>query len=439
MKIDFFSEVVTFIDSPQINELETWLKWHLNLMRFDRAVLFDFGKGGTMQSVCSKYGNRVEYHKFDFCGLSFPQIDWLSGENLHKRAKFSIFVSFEKFLMLPKNGVAINEYLKLISEEWKNSSFNGVVQSNDVQLGLYEKIDSQVLKIIKESEKRLSLIVNSYQQEFPGRAFNCINPRYFTEKMYWLKIYDDTMAKTMCADKLTVGEYCKMKVGADMTIPKIAIYDDVGKIDLRNLPESFVIKCNHGSTMNIVVKDKKKVDWGSMRRKLNQWMMIDYGSTAQEFFYSRIKRRIFVEPLLDFDDSSVIDYKFWCFNGVPKFFTINGNVSKERYSINYYNLDGKFMNICNLAHPANPKFEFHAPDKLSEMTELASKLASNFIFVRVDFYLRGNTVYLGELTFIPGAGKYHWADSNTDIEFGKWLDIMERKKYLGEEISLDNQ
>jgi len=39
------------------------------------------------------------------------------------------------------------------------------------------------------------------------------------------------------------------------------------------------------------------------------------------------------------------------------------------------------------------------------MKTYAKKLSEDFDFVRVDFYIHNNTVYLGELTFTPGNAK----------------------------------
>ena len=44
------------------------------------------------------------------------------------------------------------------------------------------------------------------------------------------------------------------------------------------------------------------------------------------------------------------------------------------------------------------------PEKAFEAMQMAEKLAKDFPFVRVDFYIVNNQIYFGELTFTPAAG-----------------------------------
>ena len=61
------------------------------------------------------------------------------------------------------------------------------------------------------------------QKMFPNK--NIDNPKTLSEKIQWLKIYDSTYLKAYCADKITVREYCKQKLGIDLCIPLLKIYE----------------------------------------------------------------------------------------------------------------------------------------------------------------------------------------------------------------------
>jgi hypothetical protein len=50
------------------------------------------------------------------------------------------------------------------------------------------------------------------------------------------------------------------------------------------------------------------------------------------------------------------------------------------------------------------------PAKWKEMIDIASQLSKPFDFVRVDLYYVNNTIYLGEMTFTPGAGTFKYAN-----------------------------
>ena len=57
------------------------------------------------------------------------------------------------------------------------------------------------------------------------------------------------------------------------------------------------------------------------------------------------------------------------------------------------------------------------------MIEYSRVLSSDFKFVRVDFYEVGGELYLGELTFTPGAGFFKYKNHEDDIRVGDMLDL----------------
>lgn len=63
------------------------------------------------------------------------------------------------------------------------------------------------------------------------------------------------------------------------------------------------------------------------------------------------------------------------------------------------------------------------PKKLGLMIELAEKLASKLLFLRVDFYEVNGKVYFGELTFYPASGMGRFVPESWNTELGKWLKL----------------
>ena len=119
------------------------------------------------------------------------------------------------------------------------------------------------------------------------------------------------------------------------------IYNNVDDITFDDLPEQFVIKCNHGSGMNIIVKNKSLLDIKSTKKKLSTWMNTDFAfQNGFEMHYHNIERKIFIEEYKsdEAQKESLYDYKFWCFNGEPKLYTINdghGHGDIMYYKISY--------------------------------------------------------------------------------------------------------
>ena len=91
------------------------------------------------------------------------------------------------------------------------------------------------------------------------------NPVTIQDKLRWLNIYDADPLKSDCADKLKVKEYAKSILGCDISVPTIAVWNNAEDIDFSKLPERFVLKCNHGSGMNIIVRDKSQINETEIR------------------------------------------------------------------------------------------------------------------------------------------------------------------------------
>lgn len=278
---------------------------------------------------------------------------------------------------------------------------------------------SNYLKLLKEYVTKKVKFLN----------INIENPTTIQDKIQWLKIFDTTPLKTKCADKIKVHEYCKEKLGEDICIPIIKTYNKASEINWNELPNKFVIKCNHGSGMNIIVPDKEKLNKLDAVAKLNKWMATDFAfQNGYELQYHNIVRKIFVEEFKEDlgQKTSLFDYKFWCFNGEPKFYTINDGHGHSDW-MNFYDMDQKELPCKRTDFLGVPKFEVEQPKNFKLMADYAKKLSEDFKFVRVDFYEVGGKVYLGELTFTPGSGFFKYKDSRYNKIFGDMLSLKNNK------------
>ncbi len=219
-----------------------------------------------------------------------------------------------------------------------------------------------------------------------GIGYNIDNPVTIQDKINWMKIYDSTPLKTRCADKIEVHGYCIEKLGFDLCIPILKIYDKVEDINWDELPNQFVIKCNHGSGMNIIVKDKSKLNIAEAESKLNTFMADDFAfHVAYEMHYHDIPHKIFVEEYKEDENQrdSLYDYKFWCFNGEPKFMTVSDGFGHG--NMTFYNMDFTPSDISR--NDFTPiKKQIKKPINFDKMVEYSKKLSEDFKFVRVDFY-----------------------------------------------------
>ena len=274
-----------------------------------------------------------------------------------------------------------------------------------------------------------SAILAQSFKKLMGRTLDFNNPKTFTEKMQWLKLFDSTPLKSRLADKFAVRSWVAEKIGAEYLIPLLGVWNDFDDINFDELPEQFVLKCNHGSGMNIIVRDKKTFDIQRAREKINAWLATDFATLFLELHYTRINRKIIAEKFMANGDAPDIDnYKFWCFESKPIFCgfdsgrTADGNISNLR--IDYFDMNWHPNDFENAAHPRSEHPEkIPKPKNFELMKKLAAKLAEGFAFVRVDFYEIEDKVYFGETTFIPGAGNFYYKSEGTDEYLGSLLKL----------------
>ena len=79
------------------------------------------------------------------------------------------------------------------------------------------------------------------------RRLNIRNPRYFNEKIQWLKLYDHNPIYSRLVDKYEVRQYVKDIMGEKYLIPLIGVYNRIEEIPFDKLPEKYVLKCTHDS------------------------------------------------------------------------------------------------------------------------------------------------------------------------------------------------
>ena len=70
-----------------------------------------------------------------------------------------------------------------------------------------------------------------------------------------------------------------------------------------------------------------------------------------------------------------------------------------------------------------PSIKVPQPTNFEQMAEIAKKLASKFTFVRADFYEVDGQIYLGELTFTPGAFFFKYVNPADNLKIGNLLTL----------------
>lgn len=265
-----------------------------------------------------------------------------------------------------------------------------------------------------------------YQSE-TGKTLDLENPRSLNEKIQWLKLYDATPLKTRLADKYLVRDWVKEKIGEEYLTPLLGVWDSFDEIDFSKLPEQYVLKGVHGSGMNIVVRKDKPINMREAKKKCDYWMKSSYGTGAmQEWHYRDIPHRIMAEQYMENLDGDLYDYKFHCFNGVPKYCQVIKGRNNDTQMV-FYHLDWSDAGFYN-TYCEKMKDPVEKPKQLDKAIKLAETLAEGFSYVRVDMYLLGDEeIRFGEMTFTPASGVCHWVPEGTDEMLGEHIELPKEK------------
>lgn len=257
-----------------------------------------------------------------------------------------------------------------------------------------------------------------------GKHLNLKNPVTYNEKIQWLKLYDRKHEYTQMVDKYTVKEYVKKIIGEKYIIPTIEVYNNTKDIDWDKLPTQFVMKCTHDSGGIVICKNKNLLDIRKAVQKLNRSLKKDYYNFSREWPYKNVPRRIIVEKYMeDSIDKELKDYKWFCFNGIPKalYIASERNSNNTETKFDFFDMDFNHLPFTN-GHPNAINIP-NKPQNFELMKHLASKLSNSIPHVRVDFYEIDGQVYFGELTFYHWSGLVPFIPEEWDYRFGKWLEL----------------
>lgn len=268
--------------------------------------------------------------------------------------------------------------------------------------------------------------LSHWYQHATGKSLDLENPKTFNEKIQWIKLYDSSPLKTQLADKYLVREYISEKIGDEYLIPLLGVWDSFDEIDFDILPNQFVLKANHGSGWNIIVRDKSKFDRRDAKKKIDKWMKTNFAYNAGlEMHYKDIPPKVIAEEYLENSNGELADYKFHCYSGNPEYIQcMTGRANHDTLREKIYDFDWNPLPFVQ--NYERYEGEIKKPCDIPKMVSLARKLSEDFIYVRVDFYVLDNgSVKFGEMTFTPGSGMGSWNLPEYDLKYGDMIKLPE--------------
>lgn len=255
-----------------------------------------------------------------------------------------------------------------------------------------------------------------------GYRLNLEHPRTYNEKLQWIKLYDRNPLMTKCSDKYAVRAYVTEKGCGGMLNRLIWHGFDPEQIPFDDLPDRFVIKVTQGSTFNIICTDKSCLDREKTVRQCRKWLKTQFLPAYGEWFYGVEKPRIIIEEYLDDGTPRLMDYKVYCFGGVPCYIGVDTGDENGGHYKDIYDPDWNLLEGYEMAYPRSGR-AVPKPECLAEMLDAASRLSEDFLHARVDFYIVGGRVVFGEITFTNSAGFGRVAPEKFALEMGSRLRL----------------
>ncbi|SLM47450.1 protein of unknown function [Nitrospira japonica] len=217
--------------------------------------------------------------------------------------------------------------------------------------------------------------------------------------------------RRLVTDKELGKIYIEKKLGRGVTPRTHMILRSAAAVD-RDTPSVYpsVVKPTHCSGRIVIVRSAS--EYAAASPTIKNWLQEDYFLDDLEKNYVGLERKVIVEEYID--DSFVLEGSLHCLNGEPKVISLIDRTTKSRQSF-----DVNAMPLGVSLHFPLQEFEPKSWEFLPQLLESARILASEFDYVRVDFYTDTTRILFGELTHLPAGGTGKFYPANGEMKFSE--------------------
>jgi len=233
---------------------------------------------------------------------------------------------------------------------------------------------------------------------------NIAKPVLYNEKMLWRKIFDHNPLFEIFCDKLATKGYIQ-KICPDLKVPTtIWSETDLESAFKHPLQGNQVVKANHGCNFNFFTNTSNISEY---KQKLQRWYSATYGLKNLEWAYTKVKKTIFAEELIQCDlPTGLIEINVRCVDGRALLCSIILNNKTKEMKAGYFDINGKPMlsGEDSLSKFGQLDADFAVPQAFFEAVRYAEILSKGVDYARYDFMYNGMDIFAGEITVYPSAG-----------------------------------
>jgi hypothetical protein len=256
------------------------------------------------------------------------------------------------------------------------------------------------------------------------------NPRSFSDKMLWRKVFDRNPLFTVVSDKLAIKTFGRERVPGLSVARTLWTGKRAEDIPAAMLAGTVVVKANHGSSLLVFVHHGD-VDRPALNAQANRWLKVAHDRRMNEWGYAGVERKIMVEEmLLDGGKPVRKELKFHLFNG--RVFLCNmilGRGVKTRSCA--FARDGSRIGPIGIYGGAENE---PLPPVYAKAVTIAETLCAGFDYMRCDLYVVGDEIYLGEFTVYGQGGYTNFKSESIMREMARRWDIR-RSWFMNSDLS----
>ena len=252
-----------------------------------------------------------------------------------------------------------------------------------------------------------------------GRPLNLKDPKRYTEKIQWYKLFYRDPVMQQCADKYRVRQYVESKGLGHILNELYDVFETPEDIRMEHLPEQFVLKLSNGSGTNLLCREKGQLKLPDVQQKFRDYLVQSGASAGREWVYSGGEKVIVAEKLLEDParpGQDLRDYKILCFDGKPAYIICVDGRYTDHYCHVVYDTDWKKQDVI-IGQSSNGA-DYPKPETLEGMLEIARILSKDFPAVRIDLYDIGGKIIFGEMTYFPWSGYMKFQPDEFDFTLG---------------------
>ncbi len=251
----------------------------------------------------------------------------------------------------------------------------------------------------------LATSLNRYTQNH-GWLPDFLAPTTMTEKLLVMKMFG-AIPNGPPADKL-MAELFVPRQFLDLLAPVrrhwISTKPELASNDLI-APGRYYLKTNFGAGNNI------PVEYPLAPQKRQQLLSVvqtwfqrfhRHGFWAGEWWYQTISPRIYLEENFAAVSEDIVDWKFWVTGGKLQIVQVDHGRSTRHIQRVY---DANFELMPYTLYYDNDFQREAKPHRFEDLVKVAEAIAGPLEFARVDFFVKGDDIYLGEITLCPFGAK----------------------------------